>query len=208
MCVYLRTLTLKSKVTWRGWFSPSIIGVLGYEFRLSDLVVKNAFTCWSILPIPVDDSFNSESLSLWVHFRRKCSCILLIFYLFICICACMNFCVPCVWRSCWRPEFCIHWNGLKCGCELPLGPGTQTQVFHKSSKAVIPWHSCSCCGDPYKYIIVSLLLHNCSFAAVMNCNVNVRYTRYLRIHRERIVIPKGLHPMSWELLLYRGWYIW
>lgn len=37
------------------------------------------------------------------------------------------------------------------------------------------WYSSSCCGDTPHHKIISFLLHNCNFVAVMNHNINMIY---------------------------------
>ena len=53
---------------------------------------------------------------------------------------------------------------------------------------------------PLTIKLFSWLLHNCNFAAVMNCNKNIWYTGYLICDPyEKVIWPlKGSWPIGWE----------
>jgi hypothetical protein len=63
-----------------------------------------------------------------------------------------------------------------------------------------------CCGDPPpKHKIISLLLHNCNFVAVMNHNINIcGFLMVVGKPCEKVFWPppKGSHPTGWKPLIY------
>ena len=86
------------------------------------------------------------------------------------------------------------------GTRTLLGPDAENKL-----KLIYLKFQMSCCGPvvfnlpnamTHNHKIISLLLLNYNFATVMNCNVSIRYPRYLIFDsRERVVQPlRGSPP--------------
>ena len=77
-----------------------------------------------------------------------------------CLCVCVCVCV------------CVYHLYASCPRKLEEGIGAHRAVVPNLPNAATLLYSSPCYGDP-DHKIITLLLHNCSFATAMNHNVNI-----------------------------------